>query len=491
MQRAGAAAAAEIALRHRDRIGGGVAVFAGPGNNGGDAWVVARALAACGARVRVIEPVPAKSADARAERALALADGAPGALRAGDALDDHGEALVIDGLLGTGASGTPRGEIADALGAMHAMRERGAAIIAIDLPSGLDASTGERPASTVRADLTLTFGTMKQGLVRNRECCGTVVVLDIGLGASAALDDDAPSLVDEPWVASVVRPFAADAHKGTRRKLVVVGGHEGMAGATVLAARAALRSGIGMVRLLVQTPSLAAVQEAEPYALAGVWPGDDKTLNEAVLDWADAIVVGPGLGRDGASRDVLDLMLDRWRGPTVLDADAITLFAGDVAGLAARLAGRPALLTPHVAELARLTGAPLREVLAHPFEASRDAAAALGATVLLKGVPTIVSAPSGAQLVSATGTPALATGGSGDVLSGIAGTLLAQLGDAPTAGAAAAWVHGRAAERVPAAGSNTRGITLDDVVAELRDAWTFDTRPTRYPVLTELPDVGA
>jgi NAD(P)H-hydrate epimerase len=500
MQRAGAAAAGEIALRFRDGLAHGVAIFAGPGNNGGDAWVVARALAAAGARVRVLEPLPAKTADCSAERALAIAGG--GTLRienpdAGGALHDGGESIVIDGLLGTGASGEPRGAIADALRTMHAMRERGATIVALDLPSGLDATTGSLPASTVRADLTLTFGTIKRGLARNRQCCGMIVALDIGLGASARLDDGAASLVDEAWVASVVPAFAASSHKGTRKKLVIIGGHEGMAGAAVLAARSALRSGIGMVRVLVDRPSLSAVQEAEPAALAGTWPesdgSDQQTLNDEILNWADAVVVGPGLGRGAASRAVLDRVLDAWRGPTLLDADAITAFAGNLPDLARRLDGRPALLTPHVVELARLTGAGADDVIARPFEASRDAARALGATVLLKGVPTIVSAASGAQLVSATGTPALATGGSGDVLSGIAGTLLAQIADPLAAGAAAAWVHGRAAERVPSAGGahDARGITLDDIVAELRDAWTFDVRPLRYPVLAELPAVGA
>jgi len=175
----------------------------------------------------------------------------------------------------------------------------------------------------------------------------------------------------------------------------------------------------------------------------------------------------------------------------LLDADAITLFAGREDALRDLLAARPALLTPHVVELSRLAGVAAADVLARRFDIGHDVARRIGATVLLKGVPTIVSSPHGERLVSATGTPALATGGSGDVLSGIAGTLLAQMRDPLRAGAAGAWVHGRAAERVPSSSGGTiRGITLDDVVAELRGGWAFDARPSRYPVLVELPAIS-
>jgi len=150
------------------------------------------------------------------------------------------------------------------------------------------------------------------------------------------------------------------------------------------------------------------------------------------------------------------------------------------------------LITPHPVEFARLAGADVSDVLARRFDVGREMAATLGAAVLLKGVPTILTGTDGSCFVSASGTPALATAGSGDVLSGIAGTMLAQLDDPLIAGAIAAWVHGRAAERVPSASEGgVRGIALEDVVNELRDSWSLDQRPTRYPVIAELPDVGA
>jgi len=492
MLRAGAAAAAEIALRYRDRLARGVLVLAGPGNNGGDAWVVARALATIGARVRVIEPIAATSPDAAAERALAL-----------DVLDttdfvsvvpeslETGESLIVDGLLGTGGSGAPRGDIARLISLVAATQGR-ETIVALDVPSGLDASTGEAHDVVVRADLTLSFGTIKRGHLVNRDVCGAIAVLDIGLGTHASLDDRAPLLIDEAWVAARLPSIPASAHKGMRKKLAIVGGAPGMAGATVLAARAAMRSGAGMVKLVVAPDSVAAVQESEPYALATQWPGGDDAVDRDVGGWADAVVIGPGLGRGDESRALLERMLRKWNGPTLLDADALTLFEGNASGLAKLLGGRPSIITPHPVEFARLAGVDVRHVLDNRFDVGRALAQTLNAVVLLKGVPTVVTAPNGRCLVSASGTPALAAAGSGDVLSGIGATMLAQISDPFVAVAIAAWVHGRAAERVPSTGTgDVRGVALEDVVNELRDSWTFDDRPTRYPVIAELPSVGA
>lgn len=488
MQRAGAAAASEIALRFRDRLGAGALVFAGPGNNGGDAWVVARGLAAAGVAVRVVEPTEPRTPDAIAERALAVE--LLGAQSVSPAADESAssEAVVVDGLLGTGATGAPRGSIAGAVAAIQARRARGATVVALDVPSGMDASTGEAAGEVAAADLTLTFGTVKRGHLVSRETCGTVVVLDIGLRHESPDAGAGPRLVDEAWVAAQVPRIAWDAHKGTRKKLAIVGGARGFAGAAILAARAALRSGVGMVKLVVADATVPVVQESEPHALCAAWPADDETLTRDVTSWADAIVIGPGLGLDDASDSVLDRLLGVWTGPTLIDADALNLLSRRRSELSRLLAGRPTLLTPHPVEFGRLIGRELRDVLDHRFEIGVELARASGAVVLLKGVPTIVSSPNGERLVSATGTPALATGGSGDVLSGIAGTLLAQTNDPFVSGAAGAWVHGRAAERATAASDGiVRGIALDDVVRALHESWSFDTRPARYPVLAELP----
>jgi NAD(P)H-hydrate epimerase len=503
MQRAGAAAAAEIMLRGRQHLASGVLVFAGPGNNGGDAWVVARALATTGVSVRVIEAMPAKTPDAIAERTLAMplvtltATNNPDT--AHSPTSERSERLIIDGLLGTGSSGTPRGPIAEAVAAIRNARAGGAFVVALDLPTGVDATTGDATDSVV-ADLTLTFGAIKRGHLIARQACGALVVLDIGLAAAGAREDGAPRIIDEAWVARHVPPILADAHKGTRKKLAIVGGAPGMAGASVLAARAAMRSGVGMVRLVVAPESLPVVQAAEPFALAGSWPADDASLQREVVSWADGVVIGPGLGLTSASRALVDRVLATWSGPVLLDADALNVFDGDVDALARAAGTRPVLITPHPAEFARLAATSVEQVLTNRFTAGADLARRLGATVLLKGVPSVVTAPNGSSFVSAAGTPVLAAAGSGDILSGIAGTLLAQTGDALTAGAVSAWIHGHAAElAVRNAQRSTddvlrskrvRGVTLDDVIAALAVSWPSTPPPSRYPVLLELQAVG-
>lgn len=495
MQRAGAATAAEIALRFKQRLRTGVLVFAGPGNNGGDAWVVARALAAAGVRVRVCEPVPAATDDARAERELALPLVEPvvsddSALASGDSF--RGEGIVVDGLLGTGSSGAPRGPIAAAVTGMRSMRERGgdAVIVALDVPTGVDATTAKthKPA---RAGVTFTYGTLKRGHLLARQACGRIVVLDIGLGAYAAPEDGAPVAVSGRWVAEHLPDFPADAHKGTRKKLAIVGGGAGMSGAAILAARAAWRSGIGMVKLIAAAESLASVREAEPQSLTAVWPESQADAEKEIARWADVVAIGPGLGGGAAAaRALVERVLHAFAGPVVLDADAINAFSGDVSALASLLEGRSAVLTPHAVEFARLTGTAVDQVLTRRFDVALPLAKHTRAVVLLKGQPTVLTAPTGERLVSASGTPLLAAAGSGDLLTGMVGTLLAQIGDPLVAAACAAWVHGRAAWLVQRGQKSTRGLTLDDVVAELPHAWSIRSGPTRYPVLFELPDIS-
>jgi NAD(P)H-hydrate epimerase len=282
-----------------------------------------------------------------------------------------------------------------------------------------------------------------------------------------------------------VPPISANANKGTRRRLLIVGGSVGMAGATILAARAALRSGIGMVKVCVAPASVAAVQAAEPAAMVAAWPGDDAALTE-LLGWAHCTLVGPGLGLSRESRDLVTRVLLGCRCPMVVDADALTGFESAPEKLGELLRGRPAVITPHAVEAQRLAGVSAADIDAGRFEAAARLAQRVRATVLLKGVPTVVSDGARTAVVAA-GTPALATGGSGDILGGIVATLLAQTNDAYASTCSAAWVHGRAAELAGPGG--VRGVTLDDVVASLRLAWRAPER-SAPPVLTTLPAVG-
>ncbi len=486
MQRAGAAAAAEIGLRFGEELAAGVVVAAGPGNNGGDGWTIAAALHAVGIRVRVVQCGEPSTPDARAERDGAIAAG----VRHGNilaSLATGGERVVVDALLGTGfRAGTAlHGELGAAVSIMRAMQEHGAGIVAVDLPSGLDATTGvhdEAPSCT----LTLTFGSVKRGHLLARELCGTIVALDIGLGAHGLAPDGA-TLAIPRWFRANLPRIPADAHKGTRKKVVVVGGAAGMAGAAMLAARGALRSGAGMVKCVVAQDSLQALQQGEPAALAAPWPHDDASLDTAITHWADVVLLGPGLGA-AHGRELVERVLRRWLGPVVLDADALNAFAGDADALVPLIGDREALLTPHPAEFARLAGCSLEEALAGRFDLPRELAKRLGATVLFKGVPTIVSRPDGDTVVVAEGTPILSTGGAGDVLGGIAATLLAQTDHAGLAGAMAAFAHGRAAS--DCSDRQVRGYTLDDLLRALPDVWGLAPPAPTPPVLAELPRVG-
>ena len=477
MRRAGTAAAARIMHHYPDAVKHGVAVFAGAGNNGGDAWIVARELSRRGVHVRVREAAAPSTEDSVAAREEAVHD-----MRVDGPHGDEG--VIVDGLLGTGTRGVARGAIAGAIAEIAERRAAGAAVVSLDVPSGLDATTGAAEGA-VRADLTLAFATMKRGLLIARDFAGYIEVLDIGVHPPR--DARLPSLVDSRFVATTIPALEATAHKGVRRKLLVVGGAYGMAGAAVLAGRAALRSGIGMVRLVVDPRSVAAVQAALPEATAAEWPADAAAAS-ALASWADAIVIGPGLGGD--ARAMVERFLRGNALPAVLDADALTAFAGDLGALGALLAGRRAVLTPHPAEFARLVGDSPSEVVVRRFDAGAPVAAATGAIVLLKGTPTICTAPNGTRLVSAAGNAALATAGSGDLLSGVVGTLLSQLDDPLAAAACAAWVHGRAAERARHARRTVRGINLNDVSRALGGVWEDGGDPLHEGVLAALPAAG-
>lgn len=478
MRRAGHGAASIIGARYEHAARSGVVIYAGPGNNGGDGWVVAESLAKTGAAVCVVEVGDSRTEESRAARDSALATGSVRIIE-----QAHQQQLVVDALLGTGAAGPPHGQIADAIRDIVRMSETGAVVVSLDVPSGLDATTGGH-SMCVRARGTISFGALKRGHLLARDVCGDISVIDIGLvdsGVSAHL----PLLVDDAWAHSRIPPIAVSAHKGTRKRLAVVGGGKGMAGAPVLAGEGALRSGIGLLRIVCARESEVAIHAAIPAALVSTWPESPDDL-AALAQHEDCLAIGPGLGKTPETRDLMERILLSWSGPVVLDADALNVFAGDAESLAKLLGGRSAVLTPHPAEMGRLIGRETSEVLSNRFEIGTDLARLTGAAVLLKGAPTIVFAPDGRRYVSASGTAALATGGSGDVLTGITGTLLAQMepGTARSteAAASAAFIHGRAAERC----RFVRGITLEDVLEALPLAWNEQPRSLTDGVLAEL-----
>jgi len=485
MDGAGRRAAAVILERFAEVQTDGALIYVGSGNNGGDGWVVARVLHDAGCEVKVVECGAMRSADAIAARAAYLA------VRAERPEFVDTPAVVVDALLGTGALGAPRDAMAVAIARIAAHRADGASVVALDIPSGLDATTGATPGACVQADLTVTFGSVKRGLLAHRDACGVIIAVDIGV-ADVPEAERLPQLVTAGAVESWVPRISAQAHKGVRKRLVILGGAPGMAGAVMLAARGAARSGIGMVRLCVAPESLGAVQAAEPTATAVAWPTTTDADLAALCDYADVMLIGPGLGVTAAAQSVVARVLATFRGPVVLDADALNAYAGQVHALRAAIASpgaRPVVLTPHPVELARLAAVNPGEVHTRRFEIAGETARSTGATVLLKGVPTVVSDGTTTHVVAA-GTAVLATAGSGDVLGGIVATLLAHTEDPLAAASGGAWVHGRAAEMAGA--GRVRGVTLDDVMHALAHAWPHGARESEVGergVLAELPAV--
>lgn len=465
----------------------GVIVACGHGNNGGDGWVVARALRAVGVRVCAADAGGKRSPDCAANRALALASGVE-LLDPDDPWPEAG--VVVDALLGTGASGAPRGAIgalAQRIAAQHAP------VVALDGPTGLDLSTGEAHGP-VRAAVTVTFGGARRGHLLAREWCGKLVVLDIGFPWP---DRAWPQLLDDAVAASLLPGFAPAMHKGDRGRVLVIGGQVGMAGAALHAASSALEAGAGLVKLAAEPATVAAAQAALPDALTvttALGPTPEGALVEAVA-WADALVIGPGIGRGPDRTALVRSLLEATDKPVVLDADALHI------GLEQLTRGRsPRVLTPHPGEfraafpkLGKLLDADrfaaAREaagLLAGAHRSSASAAAAVSA-VLLKGVPTVVAAPGNASLVVAAGNPALATGGSGDLLAGFIGAFLARGLPPAQAAALGAQVLGRAAD-IAAAQLTVRSTRPADVLAALPELWRRWTKlpPARPPVLLEL-----
>lgn len=472
MENAGAAASHSVMRRYAELVGRGVEIHTGPGNNGGDGWVVAGQLAKNGIPVRVIEAAAPKTPDAIAAKSLAL----------GTSFVDPGDspAIIVDALLGTGSKDRPAGAIAEAIKSIEAARQRGATVVALDIPSGLNATTGERDGC-VNASLTLSFGTLKRGQLMSRGVCGGIEVLDIGLGEFGSPSDSDLTFASRDWVSANIPRIEADAHKGTRRRLAIVGGDSGMAGAAILAGKGALRSGIGLLHMIVASENRDAIFTSIPAAVTATHEELSRDT-ASVIGAANAIVLGPGLKPETALRlieSVRDVQVS-----IVLDAGALSAFENNRSSLVTFCKGRVVVLTPHPAEMARMTGVTTADVLVNRFEIGAELARETGATVLLKGTPTIVS--SGDQrMVSATGTPALGTGGSGDLLSGIIGTLLAQTTDGFASAVCGAWIHGRAAELCGPA----RGVTLEDILFAMPAAWKLNGPELPPPVLVSLPAV--
>lgn len=466
MERAGIGLAEVVA----DRVPTGpVVVLCGSGNNGGDGLVAARRLRELGREVDVLalgDPAGWQG-DAAANR-----DRLPGEPPASwTGAVPAGAAGVVDAMLGTGFAGTPREPVAGAVAALAAAREGGGVVVACDVPSGVDASSGEAPGAAVAADATVTFDAGKPGLwiTPGKALAGAVTVVDIGIPSEAAATPSIGLIRDA--VLDAVPRRGADATKFTAGSVLVCGGSTGLSGAPCLAALAAARAGAGYVTAGIPA-SLDLVVEVRLLEVMGLaLPESGGALGPDALDPVlertereDALVLGPGLGRGEATQELARAIASRAGLPLVLDADGLNAHAGRLADLAGRAA--PTVLTPHGGELARLLGVEGEAVRAHRLALVREAAAQAGAVVVLKGDDTLVAHPDGRVAVSPGGAPALATAGTGDVLSGTIAAMLAKRLDPWTAACAGVLLHLHAG-RLAGAAHGPDGVLASDVAAHL------------------------
>jgi hydroxyethylthiazole kinase-like uncharacterized protein yjeF len=476
MERAGRA----VALAALDVMGGSygrrAVVVCGKGNNGGDGLVAARYLARWGVRVAVVavealddlrEPAAGNAArlnEVTSIRVLPFAHAMlDRELRRAD--------VAIDALFGTGFRGIPEDDWAEAIAGLNASPTP---VVAVDIPSGVNGATGTVEGDAVRADLTVTFGAPKVGIVilPGAERAGAVRVADIGFPQDLVLAD---AFLTEPAdVAAVLPQREIDTHKRATGVLVIVAGSRDMTGAARLVARGAGRIGTGLVQVAVPEGILPIVQAglAEttflplPETPAGTVAVSALGALLERLEGADALAIGPGLSGHEETADLVRRLVRDCPVPFVLDADGLNAFTGRAAELGDRKSD--AVLTPHVGEFVRLSGVSARELAEDRLTHARALAERTGAVTLLKGSRTLVTTPDGVVRINPTGGPVLATAGSGDVLTGIIGGLVARGLDPADAASAGAYIHGLAG--ILAGRSSGEGTLASDIARRVPEA---------------------
>ncbi|HEV2998759.1 MAG TPA: NAD(P)H-hydrate dehydratase [Solirubrobacteraceae bacterium] len=509
MERAGLGVARELERAFPE---GPVAALCGRGNNGGDGLVVARLLREAGRPTRVLCTAAGKhlSEDARANferlpgEALMVLEEEDG----GDAWRGHpalvGAGVILDALLGTGFAGSPRGGVARAIAAAN---DSPAPVVSVDVPSGVDASSGVVAGDAVRAALTVSFHAGKPGLWIHpgKGLAGEVRRIEIGIPRGAPAEARVGLI--SPRVLAELPHRGALSTKLSGGHVLVAGGSRDLSGAPRMAALACLRAGAGYVTaylpeslqgtlagglLEVMTRGLPERHgELTPAGVQAVLDGLDagRVVDAAVGadapgvgsrraglgTGAGALVLGPGLGRGSGAASFARELAIRAPGALVLDADGLNAFAGDAGALAAREG--PTVLTPHAGELARLLGCERAEIEGERLSRVRAAAEQTAAVVVLKGDDTLIAEPGGMVAVSPGGSPGLATAGTGDVLSGVIGALLAQGLDAFTAACAGVWLHVRAGREAARRQGSAEGVIASDVIAALPAARAPEPEP--------------
>ena len=477
MERAGYAVSRAVLKLTNGSYGRRVVIVCGKGNNAGDGFVAARHLAAAGTLpvVVLLDDPSSLSADARSnqERLRRIPvlrysrDRLRHELRRADA--------AVDAIVGTGFRGELRGPTAEAVDLLN---ESGIPVVAADIPSGVNGETGDVQGSAVNAMVTVTMGAPKTGLVVGQGAfrVGTLEVADIGVDTGAFEAD--LLLVTGADAAGFLPERSNSSDKRSVGTVLVVAGSVGMAGAPALVARGAMRSGAGLVTVAAPEAVATTLHQIIPEGTTLPLPSTDKgsispQAIPQVLERAeklDVVAIGPGLSTNPETFEFVKKILTELDKPVVLDADGINAIAGDPEALASR--GAPTVITPHVRELGRLLGADRSEIEINRVQSAKRAAERSGATVLLKGFRTIVASPTGELYVIPTGGPVLATGGSGDVLTGLIAALIAGAGAerATDAAWAGAWIHGRAGDLL-AENVADRGLVAIDIADALPEVF--------------------
>ena len=448
-------------------------VFAGPGNNGGDALAVSRLLAERGCRVEVYlfntKGALSPDCETNKERLAGVAG-----------IDFHeittqfvppvltAEHVVVDGLFGSGLNKPLSGGFA---AVVKYINTSPATVVAIDVPSGLmgEDNTYNIQANIIRADLTLSLQLPKLAFLfaENAPFVGEWQLLDIGLSEEAIEEKETDfALTEHADVASMLKPRGKFAHKGNFGRALLIAGSQGMAGASVLAARACLRSGVGLLTVHIPFCNNFIVQTSVPEAMTEIDINDVRFSCATDTDDYQAVGIGPGLGKAGDTEAALLEQIESCQTPMVVDADALNLL-GEHRSYIGRLP-KGSILTPHPKELERLVGKCQNSY--ERLTKARELARSAGVHILLKGAYSVVIAPSGKCWFNPTGNPGMATGGSGDVLTGVVLALLAQGYDAETAARMAAYVHGLAGD-IACKKHGVMGMTAGDIVTCLPPAW--------------------
>jgi NAD(P)H-hydrate epimerase len=440
-----------------------VAVVCGTGNNGGDGFVIARQMLARGAVVSVtlVGDAAKLSHDAKANAAAWKAVGG-----SADAPVDPSADVVVDALFGTGLDRPIEGAARDLIASLVPVRDR---VVAVDIPSGLDAQTGAVLGVAVRAAHTVTFAHHKLGLLTPAGAAhsGTLHLVDIGI-PSALAESPAAEMLEPSDVAAMVAPRGLDAHKYRAGHVGVLGGSPGKTGAALLVARGALRAGAGAVTVATWHDALESLQGRVLEVMTASLDALEKPLIEVAASFAHAkraVVAGPGFGTDERAATAVRTLLVGYEGTVVLDADGLTLYAARPSELTASRA--KLVLTPHSGEAARLLGTTAEAIEANRFSAAKQLAAKTKAVVVLKGAHTLIAQPSGRTVISPIANPLLATAGSGDVLSGIIGAMAC--GVAPFEAACAGVYLHAAAANAWGKGGRHRGMLAHEIADAIPD----------------------